>query len=468
MECGILRVKQITAGGIAHIGGEEDRTHGNARNGDIDTERAHLNMGAYREPGQTLYRAWQDKCKALGVSATRKGQTAMEQAVITASPEFFVRAGWDKTAAKGWTVDDIPHGITQYFEDALEWAQGYFGAKNIISATIHMDETTPHMHIDYVPVAEASKHRKDVYARDADGRLLRDGKGHAIRARDATGKVLYEYVDAPARLSRSDYWQQRGGRQSYRKMQDQFYACVSRKYGLERGEIGTGREHIEQERYKADRAKQERQAHEKAVQTAQQEAKQAAQQTAQYRQAIVDNVAIIKAQREEYSNIQEKLQDLQRQVEETQTDYDMTIKAAQEAAEQNKILVGNFGKTLTGKTIITPEQVEQVEKLQGSLIYTQKRLETAQAETARAEARCDDWMDKYQQRGVEAKREKARADRAEAALSQVQQAVDRLPDTARKAYEQAIRATAKVTVTHSRGRSGGRVHMLKDTDDLEL
>lgn len=251
MECGILRIKQITAGGISHVGGEEDRVHGNARNPDIAPERSHLNAEAGYRNGKTLYRAWQDKCNALGINVTKKGQIAMDQAVITASPDFFTRMGWDKDAARGWQRDDIPDGIINYFNDSLKWAEQYFGKENIISGTIHMDETTPHMHIDYIPAVAASKRRKDVYARDEDGNLIRDGKGHAVRARDEDGKVIYDYVDAPARLSRNDFWQQRGGRQSYRKMQDDFFHTVSSKYGLERGEVGTGREHIEQERYKA-------------------------------------------------------------------------------------------------------------------------------------------------------------------------------------------------------------------------
>lgn len=201
----ILRIKSITQGGIGHIGAEEDRRLGSQRNGDIDIERTHLNMGAYRSDNKTLYAAWKDKCAELGVSPTRKGQICMEQAVVTASPDFFRGLGWDKEAAKNWCVQDIPADIIRYFEQAAKWLDGYLGGSNIISMTIHLDETTPHMHVDYVPVAAAGKRRKDVYARDADGRILRDEKGHAIRARDGDGHVIYEYVDAPARLNRSDF-----------------------------------------------------------------------------------------------------------------------------------------------------------------------------------------------------------------------------------------------------------------------
>lgn len=251
MAYGILRIKPITQGGIGHIGAEEDRRSRSQRNGDIDPDRSHLNMGAYRLENQTLYAAWKNRCAELGVSPTRKGQICMEQAVVTASPAFFRELGWDKEAAKNWHVQDIPADIIRYFEQAAKWLGGYLGERNIISITLHLDEETPHMHVDYIPVAVAGKRRKDVYARDADGRILRDGKGHAIRAKDEAGHVIYEYVDAPVRLNRSDFWQERGGRQSYRQMQDAFYQAVSKAWGLERGEIATGRQHIEQERHKA-------------------------------------------------------------------------------------------------------------------------------------------------------------------------------------------------------------------------
>ncbi|MCD7995145.1 MAG: plasmid recombination protein [Clostridia bacterium] len=266
MDCGILRIKSITAGGIGPIGSEEDRTSCGERNGDIDSERSHLNIRVCRTNGQTLYRAWQDKCETMGVKVSRKGQIAMEQAVITASPNFFKALGWDRDLAWLWTINEIPSDILNYFNSAMVWAENYFGANNIISATIHMDESSPHMHIDYIPIVENSRRRKDVYARDERGNLVRDEKGHCIRARDATGKVIYAYEEAPTRLSRSDYWQQRGGRQSYRRMQDDFYSQVSGLFGLGRGDIGTGRQHIEQECYKAAEAK--RKAYE-AEQTAQ-------------------------------------------------------------------------------------------------------------------------------------------------------------------------------------------------------
>ena len=482
MECGILRIKQITAGGISHIGGEEDRLHGNERNGDIDMERSHLNMGAYRD-GQTLYRAWQDKCTELGVSVQRKGQTAMEQAVITASPDFFARLGWDKEMAKDWTPDDIPPGITQYFEDALGWAAQYFGERNIIGATIHYDETTPHMHIDYVPAVEASKRRKDVYARDADGKLVRDAKGHAVRARDKNGKVVYEYVDAPARLSRTDSWQQRGGRQSYRKMQDQFYEQVSSRYGLERGEIDSGREHIEQERYKAVKAQEERKEQEHAARQAEaasreaQETRKQAEKQAQEalqtakkaqkqaeEQELRAKAATATAERQERraDDAWEQAEAAETAAREAEERHEAMVEAVQEAQQENRNLIGNFGKTITGKVTVTPEQMETIKHLQYSVVFEKKQRERAEQETEKEKNRCYSWMDKFQQRGIEVENERRRADRAERELSQMRGALEKMPEPVRQEFDRIVKSLAKTTVTRGRGGSGRKIHMLKD------
>lgn len=247
----ILRVATYKSGGINYIGREEYRQDYNHKNGDIDGDRTHLNITIGNKE-KTLYRAWKKRLDKLGIKIpTRKNQNVMEQLMITASPDFFKSLGWDVEAAKGWSREDIPTQIKQYFNDTLGFVKEYIGRDNIISATIHFDETSPHMHVDYIPVISGKQKRKDVYVKDADGKCVRDEKGHAIRARGADGKTLYEYVDVAPEINRGMFWTERGGRQSYRKMQDLFYEQVAQKYGLDRGQVGSDRQHEEQSKHKA-------------------------------------------------------------------------------------------------------------------------------------------------------------------------------------------------------------------------
>lgn len=247
----ILRVATYKMGGINFIGREEYRQDYIHKNSDIDKERSHLNI-IIGNSEKTLYRAWKQRLDKLGIKIpSRKSQNAMEQLLITASPDFFKGLGWDVEAAKGWNREDIPLEIKQYFNDTLGFVKEYIGRDNIISATIHFDETSPHLHIDYIPIISGKQKRKDVYQKDADGKCIRDEKGHAIRARGADGKTLYEYVDVAPEINRGMFWAERGGRQSYRKMQDLFYEQVAQKYGLDRGQVGSDRQHEEQSKHKA-------------------------------------------------------------------------------------------------------------------------------------------------------------------------------------------------------------------------
>ena len=59
---------------------------------------------------------------------------------MTASPEFF--KGKKKAEIKA------------YFQEALDFIQQHQNPRTIISAVVHMDEKTPHMHLCFVPLTE--------------------------------------------------------------------------------------------------------------------------------------------------------------------------------------------------------------------------------------------------------------------------------------------------------------------------
>lgn len=110
------------------------------------------------------------------------------EALITATPEFF----------KGKKKSEI----RAYFQTALEFIEKYQDSKTILSAVVHMDEKTPHMHLSFVPITQ-------------DGRLC---------AKEILGNK-----------KKLTWWQ------------DEFWKHMVEKYpDLERGEVAsmTGREHI--------------------------------------------------------------------------------------------------------------------------------------------------------------------------------------------------------------------------------
>ena len=103
----------------------------------------------------------------------------------------------------------------RYFEESYKFVCNYknLGEENIISAVVHLDEGTPHMHLVFVPVM----HTKDKEGNEID------------------------------KICSRDFWK---GRDSYRILQNIFYDYITTKgFELERGlpieETGAKHEKIE-------------------------------------------------------------------------------------------------------------------------------------------------------------------------------------------------------------------------------
>ena len=155
----------------------------------------------------------------------KKKSTAFEGMIITSDTAFFERLGWKKG-------EETPYAVMEFFNRCYEFALqeiGYKGTdKNILSAVIHLDETTPHLQLYYIPVVDTAK--KKVYEKGADGKVLRNEKGSPIQKKDEHGKSVYEYVELEhPKLCSSDFWGERGGQLSYGNLQDSFHERITDK-----------------------------------------------------------------------------------------------------------------------------------------------------------------------------------------------------------------------------------------------
>ena len=116
--------------------------------------------------------------------------------IITSDKEFFEKIGEEETK--------------RYFQTAYNFVANYkgLGEKYILSAKVHLDESTPHMHLVFVPVI----HKID--------------------------KKSGKQID---KIACSEYWK---GKDSYRQLQDNFHKyIVERGFELERGNT-KGNTHI--------------------------------------------------------------------------------------------------------------------------------------------------------------------------------------------------------------------------------
>lgn len=156
-----------------------ERTHSNS-NPDIDFSKSHLNYSLCDNSNGSSFNAYIDKQIAkryTGKKAIRKDAVRMVSAIFTSDNDFFDRL----------TVEQQ----REYFQSCYEWAVKRWGAENIISSEVHMDEATPHMHLEFVPLT-------------ADGRLS---------AKECIGS----------------------GSKALQQLQDDFYKAVGIPFGLERG-----------------------------------------------------------------------------------------------------------------------------------------------------------------------------------------------------------------------------------------
>jgi vacuolar-type H+-ATPase subunit H len=249
MSTQVVRIQSFTKGSLGNILNEIDRKEGiNYRNSDITPEYSDLNYSFKNADEQGGVATFKRILEDFGINEfkAKKNTSAFEGMVITADTEFFENLGW----VKG---EPAPKAVEDFFQKAYEWALtqiGFNGTdKNILSAKVHYDETTPHLQLDYVPIVD--KYKTKVYEIDTEtGKIKRKENGTPIQAKDENGKTRFEQVNGVPKVSKSDFWRLRGGKDSYRRMQDSFHEVIGKAYGLERGEIGSKKKHMDTPIYK--------------------------------------------------------------------------------------------------------------------------------------------------------------------------------------------------------------------------
>lgn len=221
------------------IGAETERAAKRHRNEDIDSERTPLNYYFKKSEGG-LNAQWKQTMQDLNATFKEtKKAVAFEGVIITSDKTFFEERGYVP-------CEPLPLELQKFFADSYAFLKrqiGYHGTdQNILSAVVHLDETTPHLQLYYIPVVDEG--RKKVYAKGADGKALRNEKGSPIQAKDKSGKSLYErtQLEQP-KICSSEFWEQRGTQGSFGNLQDEFHEQAARYYGLERGEVGSSKKH---------------------------------------------------------------------------------------------------------------------------------------------------------------------------------------------------------------------------------
>lgn len=180
----------MTKGAIQGISNHDTRAKESKTNPDIDYEKSKQNYNL-SENKLTYHEKIKERISELPLKkSVRKDAVVMAQVLVTSDKFFFDGISQEKQK--------------EFFQDSYDFLAEQYGKENIVSAVVHMDEKTPHMHFNFIPATE-------------DGRL-------------SAKEIL-----TPKTLG---------------KQHDEFYQQVGKKYGLERGEKGGNRNHLETKEYK--------------------------------------------------------------------------------------------------------------------------------------------------------------------------------------------------------------------------
>lgn len=118
----------------------EQERKGLIRNKDIDLSKTHLNYDLV-ESNLNLYQRIKKRVEEVREnSRIQKNSVVDVSNIITLNKEQFEEWGEDKSK--------------EYFREVYNYFCDEFGKENVVSAKVHMDETTPHMHLHFVPIKD--------------------------------------------------------------------------------------------------------------------------------------------------------------------------------------------------------------------------------------------------------------------------------------------------------------------------
>lgn len=190
----VVHMMKIKSGAVGGIQSHNNREHEPKTNPDVDMSRSGDNYDLIS--CDNYKRSIKEKLSNLVESsrAVRKDAVVICNFIVTSDNETMNALGADRQR--------------EFFQDSVKWFSDRYGADRVLNATVHMDETTPHLHIGVMPITQ-------------DGRL--------------SAKAIFTKTEMKA-------------------IQTEFARDVGEKYGLERGVEGSERTHLSEARFKEQKA----------------------------------------------------------------------------------------------------------------------------------------------------------------------------------------------------------------------
>lgn len=182
-----------------------------------DEERTHLNrrLVDYPDGVHTRTQAIQHRLETAGLTRkVGKNQVRAIRIMLSGSPDDMQRI--------------VHEGrLDEWCTDNMKYLAATFGKENIVSADLHLDETSPHIHATLVPIVTTERKRKKQEEHTAKRYRTKSASRPRLCADEVMSRVkLKEYQDT--------------------------YAQAMSKYGLQRGIEGSEARHVTTQEFYRD------------------------------------------------------------------------------------------------------------------------------------------------------------------------------------------------------------------------
>lgn len=276
----VVHMMKIKSGAVGGIQSHNNREHEPKTNPDVDMSRSEDNYDLIS--CDNYKRSIKEKLSNLVESsrAVRKDAVVVCNFIVTSDNETMNALGADRQR--------------EFFQDSVKWFSDRYGADRVLNATVHMDETTPHLHIGVMPITQ-------------DGRL--------------SAKAIFTKTEMKA-------------------IQTEFARDVGEKYGLERGVEGSERTHLSEARFKEQKALEMANEHGAIAQELQIIAEDC-------KQELSEATRSLETVKQELSTMQDRKDTLQGEIERLEAVDKQTKVRVHEALEKQKPVLLDLQKRIS-------------------------------------------------------------------------------------------------------------------------
>lgn len=276
----VVHMMKIKSGAVGGIQSHNNREHEPKTNPDVDMSRSEDNYDLIS--CDNYKRSIKEKLSNLVESsrAVRKDAVVVCNFIVTSDNETMNALGTDRQR--------------EFFQDSVKWFSDRYGADRVLNATVHMDETTPHLHIGVMPITQ-------------DGRL--------------SAKAIFTKTEMKA-------------------IQTEFARDVGEKYGLERGIEGSERTHLSEARFKEQKALEMANEHGAIAQELQIIAEDC-------KQELSEATRSLETVKQELSTMQDRKDTLQGEIERLEAIDKQTKVRVHEALEKQKPVLLDLQKRIS-------------------------------------------------------------------------------------------------------------------------